>query len=105
MRRRVEWILGSALMALAVTTPGLPQGSSSAYANVVPMTLQVVLTKGEGDKKVSSPYSLIVSSGSVTSLRIGSEVPIANTGGAFNFQQVGTQIDSRVTPADGRYKV
>ena len=105
MRKRIGWILGSALMALAVTPPGLPQGSSSANANVVPMTIQVVLTKGEGDKKVISPYSLAVSSSQVTSLRIGTEVPIANTGGAFTFQQVGTQIDSRVTPADGRYKV
>jgi hypothetical protein len=108
MRNRVRRILGSALVALAATAPGFPQGSSS-----VPLTIQVVLTKGEGDKKVSLPYFLTSSSGETTSLRTGAEVPIGTTGPdgqiRFTLQQFGTQIDSRVTAsegvAEGRYKV
>jgi|SRR5688572_12568795 len=115
MRRRAGWMLGSTLMALALSVPGFPQGSSNPSA--VPLTIQVVLTKGEGDKKVTSPYSLPSSSGGVTSLRIGAEVavPTTGTGGQtpFTFQQIGTQLDFRITPVEsgassaveGRYKV
>jgi hypothetical protein len=92
-------------VALAIAAPGLSQGSSSSRISPVPMTIQVVLTKGEGEKKVSMPYSLTTSSGEIASLRVGAEVPIGTTGGAFTFQQFGTQIDSRVIAADGRYKV
>jgi hypothetical protein len=114
MRRGAEWIVGSTLMAMAITAPGFSQGSSSVHPNAVPVTIQVVLTKGEGDKKVSSPYSLTSSSGGTTSLRIGAEVPMGRTGAggqsSFTFQQIGTQIDSRIVPvedgtAEGRYKV
>jgi Flp pilus assembly secretin CpaC len=112
MRRHVRWILGSTLMALALTAPGLPQGppqgfpqgSSLARPSAVPVTIQIVLTKGEGDKKVSSPYSLTSSSGEVTSFRLGTEVPIPTTGAGgqtqFTFQQIGTQIDFRITPVE-----
>jgi hypothetical protein len=101
-------------MAMAIAAPGFSQGSSSAPPGAVPVTLQVVLTKGEGDKKVSSPYSLTSSSGTTTSLRIGAEVPLGTTGvggqSSFIFQQIGTQIYFVVAPieggtAEGRYKV
>jgi Flp pilus assembly secretin CpaC len=101
MRRRAGWISGAILMALAVTAPGYPQDASHV---ATPLTIQVVLTRGEGDKKVSSPYSLTAISGQVASLRVGAEVPIGTTGG-FTFQQIGTQIDSMVVAADGRYNV
>ena len=117
MKRRIRWMLGSALMAGVMIATGFPQGfpqsSPAAYGNAVPVKIRVILTKGEGDRRVSSPYSLTISSGETTSLRIGAEVPIGITGPGgqlqFTFQQFGTQIDSRIIPAEsggqGRYKV
>jgi hypothetical protein len=94
-----------------MTQPGLPQGFSSS-AKPLPATIQVVLSKGEGEKRVSLPYSLgSVSSGITSSLRIGAEVPVGTTDPngqtRFTFQQIGTQIDYVVSAIDdsARYKV
>ena len=119
MKRQVGWVLGAMLMVLALSARGLSQGSSPAYPNAVPVTVQIVVTKGEGEKKISTPYSLTSTSGEVTSLRLGAEVPVSTAGTglptSFTFQQIGTQIDFRIVPvesgagarpsADGRYKV
>jgi hypothetical protein len=111
MRKRSGRIVGSVLIALAMTQPGLPQGFSSS-AKPLPATIQVVLSKGEGEKRVSLPYSLgSVSSGITSSLRIGAEVPVGTTDPngqtRFTFQQIGTQIDYVVSAIDdsARYKV
>lgn len=119
MKRQVGWVLGSILMVLALSARGLSQGASPAYPSAVPVTLQIVVTKGEGDKKISTPYSLTSTAGEVTSLRLGAEVPVSTTGTglptSFTFQQIGTQIDFKVVPVEsgtgsgspvgGRYKV
>src|SRR5262245_10604700 len=109
MRKRLERIVGVGLIALAITTPAFPQGFRPGG---VPVKLQVVITRGEGEKKVREPYSLVASSsGEVTSLRKGYEVPVSMAGPdgkpRFTFQQIGTQIDSTITAIAGeeRYKV
>jgi len=96
-------------MAWTVATPGSPQ---DFRLGGTPVKLQVVITRGEGDKKIREPYSLLASSsGEVISLRIGHEVPVSTTGpngqSRYTLQQVGTQIDVAITsiPGDGRYKV
>jgi hypothetical protein len=103
MRRQFGRILGSAWMAVALATTGFPQASSpAAKPNALPVKVQVVFTRSEGDKKVSSPYSFVISSsGEPSSLRIGIEVPTSAA-----LEQMGTQINSSVTPADdGRFKL
>jgi hypothetical protein len=112
MRKLIGWILGSALMVLAMTAPGLPQApSSTVKPNPLPVKVQVVVTRSEGDKKVSSPYSFsISSSGETSSLRIGTEVPVSTTGAdgqtRFTLQQIGMQVDSSVTAdGDGRFNL
>jgi hypothetical protein len=112
MRKRVGWLLGSALTMVAVTSPGLAQGPfGSSTSSPVPVTIQVVLSKGEADKKTSLPYTVAGASGVTTSLRIGHEVPVnatfPNGQTQFTLQQIGTQIDFLVAAIDdsGRYKV
>jgi hypothetical protein len=77
----------------------------------VPLRIQLVLSRYQGDKKLSSvPYVLIVTSNEPrTSLRMGVSIPIPTGGGAaggYNYRDVGTNIDcSASTAADGAYKV
>ena len=103
MRKHIGLILGSALMALAFAAPGFTQAvSSTAKPKALPVKVQVVLMRGEGERKINSPYSLIASSaGEASSLRIGTEVLVGTT-----LQQIGTQIDYTVTATDdGRFKL
>ncbi len=81
---------------------------------VVPLKIQVVLAKFQGEKKVSSmPYVLSLATGQPrVSLRMGGEIPIATSAGfgntptAFNYRPVGTNIDCFATALDeGRYSV
>jgi hypothetical protein len=103
MKKHMGWILGSALMAAVVTGPAFPQSSPATPRPIAQsLKVQLLFTKGEGDKKASSPYSFFTtSSGETLSLRIGTEVPV---GAAL--EQIGTQIDSSVTAAgDGRFNL
>jgi type II secretory pathway component GspD/PulD (secretin) len=85
---------------------------------MVPVKVQIVIAKYEGDKKVSSlPYTLsVTANGDRVSLRMGSQIPVPTTsyqGAAnttpvttFSYHNVGTNIDSGVrTTDDGRYSV
>jgi hypothetical protein len=110
MRTHAGWILASVLMALAIPAPGLPQASSAAASSGTTVKLDVVFTRGEGDKKIRSPYSLPTTSGVTGSLRMGAEVPVsvpaADGKTRFTVQQVGMQIDYLVNTAnDGRFSV
>ena len=86
--------------------------SSARDSRVVPLKLQVVLSKYQGEKKVSSmPYTLSLATGQPrVSLRMGGEIPIATSTGApvvsYNYRSVGTSIDSWAAALDdGRYSV
>lgn len=69
----------------------------------VPLKVQFVLSRYQGDKKISSiPYMLgVLSNSQKTSLRIGTQVPVVMTmGGAgpipqqsYSYKDVGTNID------------
>ena len=96
-------MLGAALIVGAITAHGFPQVlSTTPRPGAVRVKVQVVLTRGDGDKKVGSPYSLSsISSGETATLRIGAEVPVGTA-----FEQIGTQIDFSVTTTtDGRYQL
>ena len=75
----------------------------------VPTTVKVdiVLSRMNGNKSLSSlPYTLNVTEGSTTHLRVGSQVPIPNGGPAVSYQNVGSSIDCDVRLlVDGRYRV
>lgn len=90
--------------------PGQPQVQPATTT----VKLQVVLSRYEGDKRISSyPYTLSLVPGQSGSLRTGAEVPVPSTalgpGGmnpSYTMQQVGSQIDATVNPTtDGKYKL
>jgi hypothetical protein len=89
--------------------------AASAQPQGATIKLQIVLSRYDGDKKLSSfPYTLSLVSGVNGSLRAGSEVPVPTTSvttekgatTAYTLQQVGSQIDASVNPTtDGKYKL
>jgi hypothetical protein len=123
--------------ALASTTPVRTQDQAPAKpgATGVPLKIQVVISRFQGEKKISSlPYSLSVTGGGGgvdraivgpsfvgrANLRMGAKVPVAATtytpiaaGGAgvnplvsYQYQDVGTNIDCQVwSMEDGRFRV
>ena len=104
-----------------------PAPSSSA----TPLKIQVLISRYQGDKKISSlPYSLSVTGGTTNlndpsflgraNIRMGAKVPVASTsytpiaaGGAgvnplvsYQYQDVGTNIDCMIwSVEDGRFRV
>jgi hypothetical protein len=109
-------------------TPAPPRPAGA----VMPLKIQVVISRYQGEKKISSlPYTLSVNStstnpadimnGSHASLRMGAKVPVTMmatpavdgkpipgvaTAGPFQYQDVGTNIDCYVWPMDeGRFRV
>jgi Bacterial type II and III secretion system protein len=94
----------------------------SAKRALVPLEVRVVISRYQGEKKVSSmPYVLAVNANSGNSqLNMGAEVPIpmmASTGSSeegakvapvtsFNYQTIGTSIDCVASTVDeGRYEL
>ena len=112
------------VVALACAATARAQDQAAAKPPVIsPLRVQVVLSKYQGDKKISSlPYTLTINSerGSHASLRMGAQVPIvtavtpdakAVTGIAplqqVIYRDVGTNIDCQAyaIDGDGRYKL
>jgi len=71
--------------------------------------VDIVLSRMNGSKSLSSlPYTLNVTEGNATHLRVGSQVPIPQSGPgpAVSYQNVGSSIDCDVRLlVDGRYRV
>src|SRR5437762_489232 len=111
-----------------------PTAQPAATPAITPIKIQVVISRYQGDKKISNlPYSLSVTGGGGgpergldphflgrANLRMGAKVPIASTsytpiaaGGAgvnplvsYQYQDVGTNIDCQVwSVEDGRFRV
>jgi len=96
-----------------------PPAPKPALAAVTPLKVAVVVSRFQGEKKLSSlPYTLSVNAGSRASLRMGAKVPVmmmmtANMpkdvpqGGPVQYQDVGTSIDCNVSTVqdDGRYRL
>ena len=92
------------------------QGRSLAAPTQVPLKVQLVVSRFQGEKKVSStPYTLAVvaNDNTKTSLRMGVDVPVPQTvfsgGGqntsapvtSYSYRSVGTNIDCLARSADG----
>ena len=85
-----------------------PAAPKLAAAPVTPLKVSVVVSRFQGEKKLSSlPYTLSVNAGSRATLRMGAKVPVmmmmtANMpkdlpqGGPVQYQDVGTSIDCNV---------
>jgi type II secretory pathway component GspD/PulD (secretin) len=100
-----------------------PQGVAVAGAKglVTPLEVQIVISKFQGDKRISSiPYVLAVNANSSSAqLNVGADIPVqsttfspvvdgkpANPLRSFNYRSVGTNIEcSAVTAEDGRFEL
>ena len=89
--------------------------SRQPFGPLVPLDMQVVVSRYQGDKRVSSlPYSLAVNANDlvVSSLRMGARVPVPRGATAppglppIEYQSIGTNIDCFArTMDDGRFQV
>lgn len=75
-----------------------PRSPAPPPAPQVPLSVQVVISKYAGDKKLSSvPFTLsVISNDARASVRMGVDVPVLTGSGAVqsvNYQKVGTDID------------
>jgi len=117
MRRIFKWsttvaALTIALMAMPVliarqevTQPQPTRQGGPPTAGPTPLKVDFVIMRFEGDKKISSlPFSLWVSTGGSTNVRMGSEVPIptsADGKSGVTYRSVGTFIDCRAADVTG----
>jgi hypothetical protein len=87
-------------------------------AEMVPIDVEVVISRYQGDKRISSlPYFLAVNANGEASIRMGARVPVPTTVWApgnvgpvgpvaYNYQDIGTDIDATVRPrGEGRFMV
>jgi Flp pilus assembly secretin CpaC len=107
MRRILAWSTLAIAAALAASSPAVlvaRQDNPAARQGVappetVPLKVDFVITRFEGDKKISSlPFSIWVSTGGSTNVRMGSDVPIptaADGKSGVTYRSVGTFIDCR----------
>lgn len=110
------------LLALSIAAPSAAQEKAAEPKTpTVPLKVQVVIARYDGEKKISSmPYLLSATAGRMASLRMGTKVPVAATsftpiatGGtgvnpltAYQYQDVGTNIDCATSPLDdGRFRL
>jgi hypothetical protein len=116
MKRTIQGLLIVGLLATAFNAQGLAQAAPTPVPTpqaqgkpLTPLQVEVVLSRYEGDKKVSSlPYILAVTAdeGRSVSLRMGSQIPVPQAQGGVNYSHVGTNIDCKATSTnDGRFKL
>ena len=105
--------LGCALWAQEKPAPP-PAQAKAQTSGPVPLKVQIVIARYQGDKKIGSvPYTLTVnaSGGGRASLRMSTQIaiPAGATGkdsGSYQFHSIGTNIDCTATGLDdGRFKL
>jgi hypothetical protein len=117
MRHPISKLTVTALLILVAAVTTTAQNPPAAKP-MIPLKVQVVIARYEGDKKISSlPYTLSVTANAErVRLRMGSQIPVPssipstlpNQGPvqSFSFVTVGTSIDSMATSTDdGRFRV
>lgn len=103
MRRLLLFVLTACLLGVH------PARAQEKTAAPIPLKVQVVLARFDGEKKLASmPYTLLVNAGerdNRVTLRMGVTVPV-NTRGNVTYHDVGTNMDCSATVADGgRYRI
>lgn len=109
------------VLCTLVVTAASAQLASAQEKTLVPLKLDVVISRQAGDKKISSmPYSMWLTANSPerqASLRLGVQVPVPSTVipnvkegekgepiRSFTYRDIGTNIDAVATSAsEGRY--
>ena len=103
----------------ATAAPAREQGNAPGADALVPLSVEVTISRHRGDELVGSlPYMLSVTAGSgPSSLRFDDRVPVpvgppivgpdgVSQPRAFNYEEVGTQIECVARPlGGGRYEV
>jgi hypothetical protein len=108
---RCATVMVAALMVTTVTAQEAPVKPGEARAEKhggAPVKLQLVLSRLQGEKKVSStPYVFwLKSDGFKSNLRMGNQIPIPDGKGAYSYRDVGTNIDASAFPGgDGSFDV
>ena len=104
-----RYIRRSVLAVLAVvilTATAIAQNQSKPLTS---LKVQVVLSRYEGDKKISShPYILAVTANQPqgVNLRMGSQVPVPTGPETIEYKNVGTNIECAASSTDdGRFQV
>ena len=116
MKPNISRSMATALFVATLTATALAQSPNPSPAPsaspqtrpLMPLKVQVVISRYEGDKKVSSfPYMLAVTANhpEPVNLRMGSLVPV-QAGGQVDYKSIGTNIDCSATSMeDGRFQV
>jgi hypothetical protein len=107
-------VRASAIVVLVTLTSGYPAAqapgvtaanNSPAPSDPVPVRVDLSLARFQGEKRVSNlPFTLLMLSGTPSSLRVGSQVPVlkgADPLGGADYQSIGTNIDVRVNSLPG----
>ena len=117
--------LAAIAVAIALATAGPASGQTASGSNdqaaSTPLRVQVVISRYDGEKKISSlPYLLSVNAGRTATIRMGTRVPVMSTswtpiatGGAgvnpltsYQYQDVGTNIDCATAALpDGHFRL
>ena len=95
------------LTTLIVLALGGVAHAQPVQAEKIPVKIQIVISKYDGDKKTSSlPYVLFATAnGDRAQINVGSNVPLTNSSGVTTYTNIGTSFDCTVTTESGRYKV
>ncbi len=111
-------VFAATLVVIAALAEPRAAGAQEKPSPLVPLKLQLVISRSAGEKKISSmPYTLWVTANDnrnrTTSLRMGVEVPVPSIlipkEGApttsYNYRPVGTNIDCSATTEGNLFKV
>jgi len=117
------FVLSLTAIASVAAAPELPGVPAAAQGGQVPLKVQVVVSRYQGEKKVSSvPYTLaVIADGDKTSLRMGVDVPVPQTvftppakagetvsvpAASFTYRSIGTNIDCTAKSSEtGTFKL
>ena len=104
--------MAAALMIVAGTSAARAQDRATPAASI-PLKVQVVLSRYDGDRKLASmPYTLMVNAGDKdnrATLRMGVALPVTGVGAngpTVTVHDIGTNMDCTAGPAvDGRFRI
>ena len=117
MKRLIPVVMAIAFVAVPLAAQQKPAADmpQRAAAQQIPLKVQILVTRTQGEKKVSSiPYTLsvVANDNDKTSMRMGVDVPVPQTvikGGdnasvpisSYNYRSVGTNIDCSARTIEG----
>ena len=117
--KRIFGLLMLCVLLVPATSVGAAPGETQAATSDIPLKVQIVVSRFQGEKKMSSiPYTLAVVAGprgggaDTTRLRMGVDVPVPQTvigegntaKSSYSYRSVGTSIDCTARPqSEGLY--